>query len=143
MFCFQIAIFVILYNQGFIFCFPLSQFYPFGSAAGDSSLSANDDGSTSSIPVSVNFPFFGSSYNSIFVSVNMNIFMLLDMTFCTRYNFTCMYNLCIKYFFNVYRKTFSVILKFNYKFIMRYFIWKGLSINIIFNTYYNNAHCFF
>lgn len=122
MFCFQIAIFVILYNQGFIFCFPLSQFYPFGSAAGDSSLSANDDGSTSSIPVSVNFPFFGSSYNSIFVSVIMNIFMLLDMTFCTRYNFTCMYNLCIKYFFNVYRKTFSVILKFNYKFIMRYFI---------------------
>lgn len=98
MFCFQIAIFVILYNQGFIFCFPLSQFYPFGSAAGDSSLSANDDGSTSSIPVSVNFPFFGSSYNSIFVSVIMNIFMLLDVTFCTTYNITCMYNLCIKYF---------------------------------------------
>lgn len=49
--------------------FPLSQFYPFGSAAGDSSLPANDDESTPSIPLAVRFPFFGSSYSSLYVSM--------------------------------------------------------------------------
>ena len=48
--------------------YPLSQFYPFGSAAGDRNLPANDDQYTSSIPLSVQFPFFGSSYRSVFVS---------------------------------------------------------------------------
>lgn len=48
--------------------YPLSKFYPFGATAGDSSLPANDDDSTSSIPVSVHIPFFGSSYSSIAVS---------------------------------------------------------------------------
>jgi hypothetical protein len=48
-------------------CYSLSQFYPFGPAAGDSNLPANDDGSTSQIPLAVPFPFFGSSYNSIYV----------------------------------------------------------------------------
>lgn len=115
----------------------------FGFVVGDSSLSVNDDGLILSILVFVNFFFFGLLYNLIFVSVIMNIFMLLDMIFCIRYNFICMYNLCIKYFFNVYCKIFLVILKFNYKFIMRYFIWKGLLINIIFNKYYNNVYCFF
>lgn len=49
--------------------YPLSQFYSFGSAAGDNSLPANDDQYTSSIPVSVPFPFFGSSYSSVYVSI--------------------------------------------------------------------------
>lgn len=53
---------------GGIIGYPLDEFYPFGSAAGDSYLPANDDHSTGSIPVSVSFPFFGSSYNSVFVS---------------------------------------------------------------------------
>lgn len=48
--------------------YPLSKFYPFGATAGDSSLPANDDDSTSSIPVSEHIPFFGSSYSSIAVS---------------------------------------------------------------------------
>lgn len=49
--------------------FPLSQFYPFDSTAGDSSLPANEDESTPSINVSVPFLFFESSYSSIYVSV--------------------------------------------------------------------------
>lgn len=55
---------LVIYSIGY----PLDEFYPFGSAAGDSYLPANDDHSTGSIPVSVPFPFFGSSYNSVFVS---------------------------------------------------------------------------
>ena len=54
---------------GYVMTYPLSQFYPFGSAAGDSNLPANDDQYTSSIPLSVQFPFFGSNYSSVFVSV--------------------------------------------------------------------------
>lgn len=70
----------------------------FGFVVGDSSLSVNDDGLILSILVFVNFFFFGLLYNLIFVSVIMNIFMLLDMIFCIIYNIICMYNLCIKYF---------------------------------------------
>ena len=53
---------------GYGMTYPLSQFYPFGSAAGDRNLPANDDQYTSSIPLSVQFPFFGSNYSSVFVS---------------------------------------------------------------------------
>lgn len=49
--------------------FTRSQFYRFGSAEGDKILPSNDDESTSSIDVSVPFPFFGSSYSSIYVSM--------------------------------------------------------------------------
>lgn len=51
--------------------FPRSQFYPFGTTATDNYLPANDDGSTSRIPISVPFPFFGSSYSSVYVSARM------------------------------------------------------------------------
>lgn len=49
--------------------FPLRQFYRFGSDEGDSILPSNDDESTPRIDVSVPFPFFGSSYSSIYVSM--------------------------------------------------------------------------
>lgn len=52
-----------------VFGYPLSQFYPFGLTAGDSSLPGNDDGSTSSILISVPFPFFGPSFSFIYVSI--------------------------------------------------------------------------
>lgn len=55
--------------------YPLSQFYPFGSAAGDSSLPDNDDEYTSSIHISVPFPFFGSTYNSVYVGTRMLVFV--------------------------------------------------------------------
>ncbi|XP_062612220.1 uncharacterized protein LOC134274009 [Saccostrea cucullata] len=54
-------------------CYPLSQFYSYGLAAGDSELPANDDNYTSSIPISVSFPFFGSSYTSIYVNNNGDV----------------------------------------------------------------------
>nr|XP_022329841.1 sushi, nidogen and EGF-like domain-containing protein 1 [Crassostrea virginica] len=58
---------------GYGMTYPLSQFYPFGATAGDSNLPANDDGSTSSIHISVPFPFFGSSYTSVFVNNNGDV----------------------------------------------------------------------
>lgn len=55
---------LVIYSIGY----PLDDFYPFGLAAGDGNLPANDDGSTNRIQISVPFPFFGSSYYSVFVS---------------------------------------------------------------------------
>uniref|UniRef100_A0A8W8I3F3 G-protein coupled receptor 133 n=1 Tax=Magallana gigas TaxID=29159 RepID=A0A8W8I3F3_MAGGI len=53
--------------------FPLRQFYRFGSDEGDSILPSNDDESTPRIDVSVPFPFFGSSYSSIYVNNNGDV----------------------------------------------------------------------
>ena len=47
---------------------PLEDFYSFGSEHGDDVLSANDDGSTEEIQLSVSFPFFDRDHNSLFVS---------------------------------------------------------------------------
>lgn len=65
---FVVAIYAAMKNN-FVISYPLSQFYPFGSIAADNNLPANDDGFTSSIPISVPFPFFGSSYSSVYVSI--------------------------------------------------------------------------
>lgn len=63
---FVVAIYAAMKNNSVI-SYPLSQFYPFGSIAADNNLPANDDGFTSSIPISVPFPFFGSSYSSVYM----------------------------------------------------------------------------
>ena len=52
---------------------PLAEFYPFGSEAGDSSLAANDDGSSGSITLSFSFPFFGTDYRMVYVSPCVHI----------------------------------------------------------------------
>lgn len=51
--------------------YPLRQFYPFGPTAADNNFPANDDGSTSSIPISIPFSFFGTPHSSVYVSVRM------------------------------------------------------------------------
>jgi hypothetical protein len=52
---------------------PLSAFIPFGQAAGDTRLQANDDGSSPSISLRVPFPFFGIPQPTLFVNNNGNI----------------------------------------------------------------------
>ena len=47
---------------------PLSEFYPFGSSAGDTLLPENDDGSSPMITLSGSFPFFGSQHTDLYVS---------------------------------------------------------------------------
>ena len=47
---------------------PLIDFYPYGADQGDQVLSANDDGSTWAINLTVSFPFFGTDYSTVFVS---------------------------------------------------------------------------
>lgn len=69
---FVVAIYAAMKNN-FVISYPLSQFYPFGSIAADNNLPANDDGFTSSIPISVPFPFFGSSYSSVYVNNNGDV----------------------------------------------------------------------
>eukprot|EP00731_Ephydatia_muelleri_P016403 Em0009g827a len=49
---------------------PLSSFYSYGSAAGDTLLPPNDDGSSPSIPLPAPFLFFGTYYSTIFVNNN-------------------------------------------------------------------------
>ena len=56
-----------------VVCFPLDQFFPYGSSAGDGQLAACDDCSTSSIPIAGNFSFFGSSFDSIYVSILLKL----------------------------------------------------------------------
>ena len=46
-----------------------SDFYSYGSAAKDSSLAPRDDASTS-IPISFDYPFFGSTYQEVHISTN-------------------------------------------------------------------------
>ncbi len=47
---------------------PLADFYPFGSLTPDDNLPANDDGSTSEIPLTTPFPFFDENQDGVFVS---------------------------------------------------------------------------
>ncbi len=47
---------------------PLSDFYTFGNLTEDSTLPRNDDGSTSPIPLRLQFPFFGEDRENVFVS---------------------------------------------------------------------------
>ena len=52
------------------FSVPLDDFYPYGVSKGDTALPANDDSSSGSIPISISFPYFNQSHNSLFVSKN-------------------------------------------------------------------------
>lgn len=49
-------------------CIPLEEFYPYGTAIGDSKLVKNDDGSSPRVTISSLFPFFNNQHNSLFVS---------------------------------------------------------------------------
>jgi len=51
---------------------PIGSFVPFGGA-GDARLAPNDDGSTSQQLLVASFPYFGSSYTSLWVNNNGNI----------------------------------------------------------------------
>ena len=46
----------------------LANFYPFGQSQGDQLLPPNDDQSSGTVPISIQFPFFDQNHNSLFVS---------------------------------------------------------------------------
>lgn len=46
----------------------LPNFYPFGQSEGDQLLPPNDDESSGTVPISIQFPFFDHNHNSLFVS---------------------------------------------------------------------------
>ena len=61
----------------------LPNFYPFGVSEGDQLVPTNDDGSSGTIPISIQFPFYDRNHNSLFVSMiivfyckNLNMFLL-------------------------------------------------------------------
>lgn len=47
----------------------LPNFYPFGQSEGDQLIPPNDDGSSGTVPISIQFPFFDQYHNSLFVSI--------------------------------------------------------------------------
>jgi hypothetical protein len=47
-----------------------TRFYPYGRSTNDSTLFKNDDSFSDRIPISISFPFFNKSYDSLFVSTN-------------------------------------------------------------------------
>lgn len=51
---------------------PISNFYPYGSSAGDSQLAREDDDSVS-IPIHYNFQFFNFNYREVYISTNGQI----------------------------------------------------------------------
>lgn len=71
MYVYCVALLLLAIGQGTI-GIPLADFYPFGSEAGDSRLSSNDDGSSGSITLSFTFPFFGTDYRMVYVSPRMH-----------------------------------------------------------------------
>ena len=48
---------------------PLSSFYSYGSAAGDTLLPPSDDSASSAIVLPTPFLFFGANYSTVFVSL--------------------------------------------------------------------------
>ena len=54
---------------------PLNEFYPYGIEAGDSLANRTLDGSAPPIILPLEFPFFGKSFNTIFVSQTDYSFM--------------------------------------------------------------------
>lgn len=46
----------------------LPDFYPFGQSEGDQVLPPNDDQSSGTVSISIQFPFFDQNHNSLFVS---------------------------------------------------------------------------
>ena len=55
------------------FSVPMADFYPFGDGVGDSKLQRNDDGSSGEVHISVQFPFFGNYYDSLYVSLLISL----------------------------------------------------------------------
>ena len=49
----------------------LPNFYPFGVSDGDQLVPKNDDGSSGTIPISIQFPFYDRNHNSLFVSMSI------------------------------------------------------------------------
>lgn len=49
---------------------PLEDFYPFGQAKGDTQTSAQDDGGSGLVEISVAFPFFGDRHTGLYVSTD-------------------------------------------------------------------------
>ena len=47
----------------------LPNFYPFGVSDGDQLVPTNDDGSSGTISISIQFPFYDRNHNSLFVSM--------------------------------------------------------------------------
>ncbi|XP_061188889.1 protein mesh-like [Saccostrea echinata] len=51
-------------------CLGIVEFYPFGLYAGDSTVSKNDDGSSTEIHISTRFPFFNHQHDHLIVNTN-------------------------------------------------------------------------
>ncbi|XP_062583117.1 sushi, nidogen and EGF-like domain-containing protein 1 [Saccostrea cucullata] len=58
----------------------VSDFYPFGVGHGDTTMAANDDGSSPNISISTKFPFFNHQHDKLIVSTNGAISFLTPVS---------------------------------------------------------------
>uniref|UniRef100_A0A7N6BGB5 Sushi, nidogen and EGF-like domains 1 n=1 Tax=Anabas testudineus TaxID=64144 RepID=A0A7N6BGB5_ANATE len=59
---------------------PLEDFYPFGQAKGDTQTSAQDDGGSGLVEISVAFPFFGDRHTGLYVNNNGLVSFLREVS---------------------------------------------------------------
>ena len=62
-----VALVLVVHGFSCVSGIPLANFYTFGTAAGDFSLGANDDGSSPAISLNVPFPFFDTLHSTVYV----------------------------------------------------------------------------
>ena len=68
---------------------PLSSFYSYGSAAGDTLLPPNDDLASSDIVLPTPFLFFGANYSTVFVSLLYSSAAYMAMYIKDAFSFYC------------------------------------------------------
>lgn len=91
---------------------PLSDFYPYGSEAGDAELAPNDDGSSPAISLSSPFPFFDSLQETVYVSRLLQIHVHVPVaTSCQRPHYKDTLNLALGLVTNIFWSSVAVLAK--------------------------------
>lgn len=92
---------MVLGVAGYSSAIPIGDFISFGGGAGDSSLPANDDGSTSEITLTNPFTYFGNTKSSLWVNNNGNITFDGSMNTYTPFAFPSAREIIAPYFGDV------------------------------------------
>ena len=75
--CFVFTFFLLKVIQVVYTRIELGDFYPYGSANGDTSVPTNDDGSSGRVNIAFPFPFFDVEHEFLFVSL-LNFFTIVS-----------------------------------------------------------------
>jgi hypothetical protein len=68
-----VVVVALMLFSGVAMAVPIGSFIPFGGGAGDTTLPANDDGSTSFLSMTQSIPFYGTTYTGFWLNNNGNV----------------------------------------------------------------------